>query len=293
MNVRSLLVISFAILPGISQAELCLIDQGAVVVCGPEQNTVIVDTDSTWKRGLDGRPSALQQQIQQDIIAQQVIADKVPMDPTAADKYVESMKKQNNFTDKDLIELFESVGRTFNEGIKLLSDQYTYEVFMHHKFKSQLVPTEDEIMSYYKTHPEHVDGFAQIQVAYVDFTDETKESIKKNLDKIVTGKKVTKFSVEFSDPVIVKEGDIAEDKRFIFDMKTGQTRVVEGDERFEIYKLLEKQPMRQKSLDECRFSIVDHLNQDRLAEMLGNYNQEIRKFVDVINLDQNIVIQQD
>lgn len=294
MKLRNkLLIFSLTILPGVYQAELALIDQGAVVVCGPERNTVIVDTDSTWKRGLDGRPAGLQQQIQQDIIAQQVVADKVPLDPTAADKYVETMKKQNNFTDNDLVELFDSVGRTFSEGIQLLSDQYTYESFMHFKFKSQLVPTEDEIASYYKAHPQHVDGYAQIQVAYVDFADDTKEATKKKVDKVIAGKKLKEFTVEFSDPVLVKEGDIAEDKRFLFDMKAGDTQVVESNGRFEVYKVVERQSMREKSIDECRSSISEHLNQEKLAEMLTNYNQEIRKFIDVINLDQNVQIQQD
>ena len=288
-NIISFIVLT--VLSGVSQAELCLLDMGSVVVCGPERNTIIVDTDTTWKRGLDGQASPLQQQIQQDIISQQIVADKIPMDPTAADKYVETLKKQNNFKDSDLVELFEGVGRTFTEGIGLLNNQYTYELFVHHKFKSQLVPTEDDIFSYNKEHPQVVDAWCQIQIAFIDFDADNKDALKQNIDAVVGGASVPDFSIVWSEPITIKEGDIADDKHFVFDMTIGQVKTIEVDGRFEVYKLLEKQEMHQKSLEECRAAIIDQLNRDKFANMLTNYNNEVRKFIDVINLDEAIQIQ--
>lgn len=289
-KLNSILVTLLTVLPGVAQAELYLVDKIDCVVCGPERNTPIADTDTTLKRNLDGKMMPLQQQIQQDIIGQQIVADKMPIDPTAAEKYIEGMKKQNNLTDSDLAELFEQVGRTFTEGLGLLNDQYYQEMFMHHKFKSQVIATDEEIKKYYDEHPEYIDGWCEIQVAYVDYDDESKDKAQEVVGKVVDGKELKDEAVEWSEPMRIKLGDLATDKKFIFDMNKTEVKSHDAQGSYELYKLIDKKEPELKSLADRRAIISDQLNRQQLEKMLGNYNQEVRKFVDIINLNEKLVI---
>ncbi|MBI2352876.1 hypothetical protein HYV11_01365 [Candidatus Dependentiae bacterium] len=288
-KIINLLVLVFLItLPEI-RAELFLVDQIECVVCGPEKNAPIVNTDISYKGDLNGQQIPLQQQIQQEIIAQQIVSERLPFDITAADKYIDSIKKQNNLTDSDLADLFDGIGRTFTEGISLLNGQYQHELFVHHKFKSQVVATDDEINDYYEQHPIYQDGWCNIQMSYLDFDDSTKDSLKKQIDLLSQGaENLQDFkNIEWSSPILVSLRDVADDKRFIFDMKPSQIEARENGSTFELYKLLEKQDPRLKTIDECRSAIVDKLNRQKLEKTLEEYNKEVHKFIDIISFGES------
>lgn len=267
------------------RAELYLVDKIECVVCGPERNTSLVNTDESHKKDMNGQPIPMAQLIQSDIVSQQIITDKIPIDPTAADKYIESLKKQNNLTDSDLATLFEGIGRTYLEGLALLNEQYYHEMFMHYKFKSQQIATDEDVQTYYEEHPVYADGQAEIQVAYVDFNDENKECLQADIDRILKGEKPSSLEVEWSSPIKIALLDIADDKKFIFDMDPEQIVSCEGNSSFELYKLIEKQEPKMRSIEELRSTIVEKLNRQKLERMLEDYNLEVRKFVDIINLN--------
>ena len=267
------------------RAELYLVDKIECVVCGPERNTPLTNTDESHKMDMNGQPIPMHQQIQNDVVSQQIIADKVPVDPTAADKYIESLKKQNNLTDTDLADMFEGIGRTYLEGLALLNEQYYHEMFMHYKFKSQQIATDEDVVKYYEEHPVYSDGQAEIQVAYVDFDDETKEKLEAAVNQIVKGNTSDSLTIQWSSPIKVALRDVADDKKFIFDMAPEQIVSYEGHGSFELYKLLNKQEPAMKSLEELRSTIVEKLTRGKLESMLEDYNQEIRKFIDIINLN--------
>lgn len=266
------------------RAELYLVDKIECVVCGPERNTPLTNTDQTHKKDMNGQPIPMPQLIQSDIVSQQIIADKIPVDPTAADKYIESLKKQNNLTDSDLADMFEGIGRTYLEGLGLLNEQYLHEMFMHYKFKSQQIATDEDVIKYHEEHPVYADGQAEIQVAYVDFNDENKDSLRAEIDKIIKGEKSSSLTIEWSSPIKVALRDIADDKKFVFDMNPEEVVSYDGAGAFELYKLIDKQQPKMKSLEEMRSSIVEKLTRQKLERMLEDYNQEVRKFVDIINL---------
>ena len=168
-----------------TNGSIILLDQIECVVCGPERNTPFPESLASWKKDLNGNHTDLQKQIQQEIVSQQVISEKMPMDPAAAQKYIEGLKTQNNLTDADLVAMFAEVGRTTEEGLALLHDQYVQEFFTHYKFKSQLVATDDEINEYYNEYPEFIEGWVEVQVAHIPYDTSSEKSVKKQLEKFI------------------------------------------------------------------------------------------------------------
>jgi len=274
-------IVIFAVLPGVIQAELFLIDQITKVVCGPEANTPFTDTGVTWKRSLDNKFITIEQQIQREIVSQQLVADKIPMDPTAVEKYIDGIKKQNNFSESDLETWFGDVGRTMAEGIEGLTEQYNNEYFMHYKFKSQLVPTDDELREYYDENPLFVDGWYEVRATRIEYAPENKAEAEEAVAQLI---KSDSSSIEWTAPVRIAEDDLTDGNRFIEKMSINEITTLEVDNAIELYQLIAYEPTKLVTLEERRTTIADALNRKKLEKMLADYNRAIREYIDVITL---------
>ncbi len=280
------LVITFVlVLPGKIQAELCFLDEINFVVCGPEKNEPFTNTDLTWK----SKP--LQQEkefvspsvvIQNEIVAQQVASEKMPIEPDAIAKYIEGIKKQLHVNDIELAEIFGDSGRTMEEGIKWFSTQYVVEFFTHYKFKTQLIPTEDDILNYFNENPEFIDGFYEIQIARVPYTSNNREEIKNEIEQFLLNQDQKSVRIFWEFPIKIDADTLNSDQMFIKDMQPEEVRIVELQGFFELTKLVTYQPTLIKSLKDREASIVEILNRKKLASMLKNYNDRVREEVDVI-----------
>lgn len=268
-------------LPGVIQAEIFLIDCIKCVVCGPEANTPFTDTGVTWKRSLDNKFTTIEQQIQREIVNQQLVAEKIPIDPTAVEKYIDGIKKQNNFSETDLETWFGDVGRTMAEGIEGLAEQYNNEYFMHYKFKSQLVPTDDELREYYDENPVFIDGWYEVRATRIEFAPENKQEAQEAVEKMV---KSDSSTIEWTAPVRIMEEDLQPDQKFIEKMSIHEIKIVELENAFELYQLVAYEPTKLVSLEERRTSIADALNRKKLEKMLVDYNKAVREYIDIISL---------
>jgi hypothetical protein len=275
----------FVILPGVIQAEYFLLDKIDSIVCGPEQNTPIVVTDINWKRDLTNKFIPLQKLIETEIVNQQMIVEKVMMEPDAAEKYIKSIQKQNNFSEADMSRWFDTTGRTYQEGLDLLKSQYNNEYFLHHKFKSQLAPTEEEISAYYNDNPEFIDATVTLRATRVAYESDDKDRLEKDLEDMIQKElKKEDSGIEWSEPTVVIEEDIPEDKFFLRDMKTGEIKLTvdDGQGVFELYQILERNPAALVPLEDRRTVIVDALNRKELEKMFADYNKAVREYIDVI-----------
>ena len=272
------------ILPGAIQAEYFLLDQIQVVVCGPEKNTPFTNTDETWKRSLDNKFIPINSQIQKEIVNQQVVAENLPIEPDAAKKYIEGIRKQNNFSEIDLSHWFGEVGRTYQEGLDFLRTQYYNEFFLHYKFKSQLAPTEEAIIEYYDQNPEFIDAIYKIRGTRIGYDENLKDQLKQDLEAMIqTELDFKKSDIEWSEPLIIAADDVPADKQFLADMKPGEIKLIDSGDMFEIYQLIEYTPIALVPLEERRTAIVDILNRGKLEKMLADYNKSIQEYVGLID----------
>lgn len=286
MKVIKLVVSFLIVLPGIVRAELFLIDQIECVVCGSAYNKPFVDTDVTWKRTLDNQFVPLQKQIQADIVMQQISSEKMPVDPDGALKYIEGLKKQLKINDAEFETLFSEVGRTMAEGLEMLNIFYNTEFFTHYKFKSQLVPTEDEILNYFNDNPEFIEGSYEISIARVPYDDDAdREIVKNKIEKALVDKNDGDGLIEWGNVIKVAEEDLQDDQKFITKMKPEGVFIQETDGMFELVKLVAYEPTRIKTLEERKNSIIDALNRKKLETMLAKYNNSVSEFVDIISFD--------
>ncbi len=284
MGFKLLSLIFLIVLPGMVQAGLFLIDKIDCVVCGSAYNKPFVDTDVTWKRTLDNQFVSLQKQIQADIVMQQIASEKMPIDPDGPIKYIEGLKKQLKINDAEFETLFAEVGRTMAEGLEMLNIFYNTEFFTHYKFKSQLVPTEDEMLNYFNEYPEFVDGLYEISIARVPYEDDVdRELVKNKIEKGLVENNDGDGLLSWGNVIKVAEEDLQDDQKFITKMKPDEVFIQENDGIFELVKMIVHEPTRIKTFEERKNSIIDLLNRKKLEVMLQKYNNSVSEFVDIIS----------
>jgi len=276
--------ILFLALPVFIQAEFMILDQGHTIVSGPVGDTMITHCDIFEKTSLEGKLIPLEQQINMEIIRQEVIADKMPLDDTAADKYIANIQKMHNLTTEDMEDLALQCNRTLPEVKQLLNAQYTYDFFLYHKFRAHLVPTDQAVEEYCKEHPEIEPGYCVIQVAFADYAKDTKQRIRDTIDEIVSGKIEDTSVITWSDPIRVDINNLAEDKLFIKDLAVGQITVLDEKSAFELYKLIEKSEEKLVPIESRKAMVIDLLNRQMYEDLLTNYEQHMRDHVAIINL---------
>lgn len=276
------IILGLLALPVFIQAEPILIDQGLVVVSGPVANTMITHSDVYDKRNLENSVIPLEQQIKMEAIRQQTIVDKMPIDDTAADKYLARLRKSNDLSEADLEEIATSLGRTMEELHALLDIQYMYDFFLHHKFRVRLVPTDQEVEEYCQSNPEYESGWFTITTASLPYSQEDEKAVAKQVERLSLGKGVDKIT--WSKPLKIDERDLADNKKFIQTLKIGQVYADKQEGVFDLYKLLEKQEPRLKTLNERKADIIDVLNKKLFVEKLAAYEKELMKSIAVVHL---------
>lgn len=283
---KYILVAIFVILPLRAEEGLLLLDEIKCVVCGPAANTPFTDTDETWKRTLENQFIPLPKQIQAEIVKQQVLSEKMPLDPEAIGKYLDNIKKQLKVDEKGFEDLFSEVGRTLLEGIDWISNQYYSEFFLHYKFKSALVPTDDEINEYYNEYPEFVDGYYEIQVARVPYEENQRDMVKKQIEAVIKNEK-TDLNVIWGNSLKIIPEDLSSSQEFVKDMQPGQINVSESEGMFELVKFIAGEPTRIKPLSERQSDIIEILNRKKMDSMLQSYNNTIKDFIDIIDFSND------
>lgn len=285
MKFTKILINFLIVLPGVIQAELFLADQINCVVCGSAYNKPFVDTDVTWKRTLENQFVPLQKQIQADIVMQQIITEKMPLDPDGAGKYIEGLKKQLKINDAELETLFSEVGRTMAEGLEMLNVFYATEFFTHYKFKSQLVPTDDEIEDYFNDNPEFIEGMYEISIARIPYDQDDREKVKDQIQTDLKNYTDGAGLIVWGNPIKIAVDDLSPDQKFITEMEIDGVRIQESEGMFELVKLISYQPTAIKSLADRQGSIIEALNRKKLEAMVQAYNNSVSEFIDVITFD--------
>jgi len=278
-----LLLLLFLIFTQI-EAPAILIDQIETLVCGAQENTPITFTEAQgWKRSLNGEMIPFEQQVRMKIVAQQSKEDHMQIDEDYALRYLDSIKTTNNLTDEDLNNLFAEVGLLYEEGVAQLLEQYIYDMFLYHKFKSRVLVTDDQVQEFYKNNPDIIPAVLEIKIATVPYDQDTKDAINKKLDTFLGGDQ-SSIDLSWSDVIELVEGDLSADKKFITSMKTGEMYVFDNQGEFDIYWLIRKTPARTKDLNERRSEIVDLLTKQGFEILLKEYNDQNQNKVRVVQV---------
>lgn len=264
------------------------IDSVAVIIDGPERRHVICKSELE-RVGIDGRKAPIDDLIIEEMLYQDALKLKVPVDDYA-DRYIRSIKKQHNIGDKDVDRIFESAGLSPEEGRMKLQKMGANTTMIDLKVKARIFVPQHDIENYFNNNPVYKEAKYYIEVAFVPFFSNSPEKQNEQYAYLMQQINECALDVMWGTPFWLKESDIAEAMNFITMMNKGDVskpQLVNGG--FEMYRLKEKKERKLIPFDKRFRDIIDTLREPKFKELFDAYVNELFEQFSIIFVDETIV----
>ncbi|WP_319524806.1 SurA N-terminal domain-containing protein [uncultured Desulfosarcina sp.] len=177
------------------------------------------------------REEILNRLVDEKLTDQEIKRNDLQVDDTQIDNTIETIKKANSFTDEDLRRFLEQENMTMDQYRDKIREQVLRSRLVNYEVKSKIVITDEEIQSYYDSHPEIYGGKTRYHLRNIlmmvpeNPTDEEKETVKARMQilrtRIQQGESFAELAKAFSQsPTAGDGGDLGE-----FEMGTLAPRI--------------------------------------------------------------------
>lgn len=260
-------------------SRCAVVDAIVAVVYGQEDCVVITQSDLE-RPGLGGQLRSLQDLLFEAMVYLDALKHKIIIDDEAIDKYLQMIMRENKVTREQIEQSFKDAGYTVEEGRDQLRMMQTVNTMINHRINRNFVIARKDVENYYATYPEYVSEEYTFEYAFVpdDGSSDQQERISKTLED-AGGQE----SFDWTKPFVIQGSEIAEEKAYLRSMFIGeisQPAKVEGG--YELYHLIAKKEMRQKTLDERYHDIVEILRRPKMKELQDEYRAKLEKISSVV-----------
>jgi parvulin-like peptidyl-prolyl isomerase len=262
-----------------------LVDKIEVTIYGDDGVQIITKSDLE-RLSIDG-----QERTKDEIILERLMfldAQKMHMvqGDEAVDAYLNNIQREHNMNKEQLEYLFANSGYSYEEAREQLRILYAVNSIVDFKIRSRLIVPEQDVVTYYKSHPVHLQPTYQIQRAVVALPiDETQHASFKKEVELLCQTGTSDIVPVWDEPFWIEKGDIAESKKFITTMRVGACAVSgETSEGIELFKLADKKEEREQSLEERYREITDILRRPKYEELLAEYKKQLRESATIVYL---------
>jgi len=262
-----------------------LVDTIVVTIYGDDGVQIITKSDLE-RLSIDG-----QDRTKEEIILERLMfldAQKMHMvqGDDAVNAYLNNIQREHNMSMEQLEYLFANSGYSYDEAREQLRILYAVNAIVDFKIRSRLIVPEQDVVTYYKSHPVKLQPTYKLQraIVLIPEAEADKDSFKKDVELwCQTGK--GNLAPSWDEAFWIEMGDIAESKKCITTMQEGSC-VVGGEtaEGLELFKLVEKKEEREQSIDERYREIVDILRRPKYEEMLDEYKKQLRESASIVYL---------
>lgn len=255
------------------------VDAIAATVYGQEGFYIITQSD-LQRPGLGGQLRSLSELTFEGMVYLDALKHKVIIDDEAIDKYLQMIMRENKVTIGQIEQSFKDVGYTVEEGREQLRIMQTVSTMSNLRINRNLVIPRKDVEQYYYTYPEYVPEEYIFQYSFIakdnskDQFDRINECIEHNDQGNI---------LEWTKPFVIEASEIAEEKSYLRTMQIGTlSKAFEAQDGYEVYRLVAKKEMRQKTLDERYHTIVEILRRPRMRELQDEYRATLEKVSSVM-----------
>ena len=253
--------------------ETCfLIDQPLAILDGPERRHIICQSE-LQRPTVEGINPSLEERVDDELSFQEALRYQMPIDDAIADKYIAGIREQHNLSMEEVEQVFESSGLTLEEGKAELIKMYGKNSVVEMKVNSRALITQQEVEQYYNANPEYEDARYHVRAAVIPFQDDKDlqfVQLRENLEQQA-------INVTWSEPMWMNEEDLAENWRFIINMKSNDySEPIEMAHGFQVVQLVDKKERKLISLEKRYRQIVAMLRQPKVVTMMDEFKQDLR-----------------
>jgi parvulin-like peptidyl-prolyl isomerase len=251
-----------------------LIDETALIIHGPERERIVCLSEID-RLSIDGRKLTKDHLITEELLFQETIKYKVPIDEAIIDKYLANIQKDHKVSIDQIKDIFKSAGYTYAEGRDQLRMMYASNMILDNKIRARLIVPEKEVIAYYEAHPVMKEPKYLLEVGHIPFDYavapvEQQKKIQKAIDTNALA------NVSWREPFWIIENDLSDTIDFVTEMAPGQiSKPLMVSNGFEVYKLRDKKPMRKVALRKRYHEIVSILQRPVFDRLFVEYKKEL------------------
>ncbi|MGB8467527.1 MAG: hypothetical protein WCE21_00840 [Candidatus Babeliales bacterium] len=270
---KHLLLLLLIIHPVCVQAERLLVNRVAAVVHGPERSRIFTQLEYK-RRGIDGRMRKLDDLISEELIFQDALRVKMPIDDTVVKAHLRRVLQGFGLKPGDEETIFAQEGYTYAEGFEQFRLMYAVNAMTEHQIMQNLLITEDEVVAYYNAHPIVKEPAFLLETASMPFIDTTeREELKRQVTAYVEGG--DRLSVEWSAGYWVKKSELVADLATLPSLDIGDILTVDGPRTLYLYRLLNKKAERCVPLAKRYKKIAEILRKPKFEQLLSEYRTKL------------------
>lgn len=270
----------------LNKGKLFPIDRVIVIIDGPERRHIICASELE-RVGIDGRRPTLNELIIEELIYQDAIKHKIPIDDYA-DRYIRSIKKAHNIGDREVVRIFEAAGLSLEEGRSKLQKMGANTTMVDLKVKARIFIAQHDVEAYFNQNPEFKEAKYQLEVAFVPFFSNDFRKQQEQFAYLMDQFEHGVLDVMWGSAFWLKQSDLAEDKKFITCMNVGDiSKPQRVDGGFEMYRLKAKKEQALVPLQKRFREIVDKLREPKFKEMFDAYVKELFTTASIVYIDEN------
>lgn len=250
------------------------IDKILVIIWGEGAAKIITQSDITRASLLGGASRTLDDLIFERLVLLDAHKHKIFADEKAVDNYLNGIMREHHLTKDQLEAIFSESGMTYQQARMQLAEMQTITMMLEFKITSRLIVPQKEIERCYQESPEYTKPAYLISTIIIPYesTQEKEEQIKDVNRRLKKGW----YDRAWSQPFWIDEAEIAADKQFILSLNTEEiSQPYATKNGIEIYKVVEKQEPRLKTLDERYREINNQLRTAKYQELLAEYRDEL------------------
>jgi hypothetical protein len=264
-----------------------LIDEVIALVHGPERSQIFCRSDLE-RRGIDSRFRNLQDLVSDELIFQDALRFKVPIDDTVVKEHLNRTIRSFGLKPGEEETVFAQEGYSYQEGFDQFRTMYGVNIMIDHRIRSGLLVPEEEVIAFYTANPMIKEPTFHLQTAFLPLDKKNgmkEKGLQKDIERFIkTGKGL---DIVWSDPSWLKESDIAKELDFITAMNPGDVEKIKMNNGFQLWRLNSKKPRREVPLKKRYRSIVNSLQKPLFEKRLSSYKKSLLDEATVIYNYQN------
>jgi len=253
--------------------ETYVVDEILAIVYHPEGNEIILRSD--LQPGIDGQVKTFPEIVSEILMLQDARKFKLSVTDDELDRFLAGIQKQNGWARSELVDFFEEHGYTLEEGKDLLRNKQMVQQVVDYKIRGdkRMMVQREDALAYYEVHPFFEEATYTLAITYTPFSKYSKKTLDAALKK-----KQAPADVVWDEPFILKESELAQDRKFIVNEAVGDVVLKEDVEGgYELTKLVAKTEKKQIPFEDKYTEIVALMRQERFAAILKDYQDELLK----------------
>jgi peptidyl-prolyl cis-trans isomerase SurA len=247
---------------------------------------------------VDARRKILNMLIEEKIALEKIKELEITVPPKEVDAAIETVKRENNFTQEELVAALKEQGQSYEQYREALKKQLERVKLINYEVKSKIIITEKELKAYYDDHKDEFNTKGKVHLAMIFLKQEDPGDAKESRDlkvkagriieKIKDGDDFGKLAKEFSNGPGAKEGgDLGvfkiselnpEMAATIKDLSSGEVGApIVGPNGIQIIKVVEKDQGGEKSFEQVKNSIRSTLYREKLDQAYAAWIKGLRE----------------